>query len=106
MRSEEGGGPSGERESGKASRERWQAGCLFRSTWSFTVCKTFACITLIYNVTVTNVGEVEKQAIARCWEHKWSINACNALGSNPTPSDFKILGIYAADTLTHMGRWA
>lgn len=79
--------------------------CHFGSPWSITVSKSSACIALMYNVVVANVGQAGKQAAAHCREHKWSTSVYNILGSNLTLSAFKILGIYAANPPTHVGRW-
>lgn len=92
-------------ESRTASQKRWQVECHFGSPWSITVSKTSACIALMHNVVVANVGQAGKQAAAHCREHKWSTSVYNILGSNLTLSAFKILGIYAANPLTHVGRW-
>lgn len=58
----------------------------------------------MHNVVVANVGQAGKQAAAHCREYKWSTSVYNILGSNLTLSAFKILGIYAANPLTHVGR--
>lgn len=54
-------------ESGEAPWQRWQLGCHFGYTWSFTVYKTSAYIVLIHNIMAADVGEVEKQAGTHCW---------------------------------------